>query len=253
MTRHTYFISDLHLSESHPEISQAFFDFVEKKATHADALYILGDFFEVWVGDDHITPLSESVCQALQTLHKQGTAIYLMHGNRDFLMGQAFCQQAGATLLEDPCMIDCYGKPILLCHGDSLCTDDISHQRFRRITHQRWLQKLFLYLPLKWRQKIAHKIRLASQNRPNDNMNDQRYDVTLEATTRLMQSHEADCLIHGHTHKPDCHDLTVQNQPALRYVLGAWEEAAQILRIDDQQIISFETLTIIKSNITNET
>ena len=179
MTRHTYFISDLHLSASHPEITRAFLEFVEKKATHADALYILGDFFEVWVGDDDITPLTKNVCLALQTLSQQGTAIYLMQGNRDFLMGKHFASSACATLIQDPCTIDCYGKSLLLCHGDSLCTDDTNHQRFRMITQQRWLQKLFLCLPLSWRQNIANKVRQASQNRPTTASDNARYDVTL--------------------------------------------------------------------------
>ena len=244
MTRHTYFISDLHLCESHPEITQAFLDFVEKKAIHADALYILGDFFEVWIGDDDDTPLIQRVCHALQNLHQYNTALYLMHGNRDFLIGQAFTQRVHATLLQDPCVVNCYGKKILLSHGDALCTDDTAHQRFRRIVHQRWLQRLFLSLPLAWRQQIANKIRIVSQSRPCDNINDQRYDVTLEATTLLMQSHHADCLIHGHTHKPEHHLVSVDSRSASRYVLGAWEDTAQILRVDDYQHISFETLNI---------
>ena len=159
MISHTYFISDLHLSEEHPEITRAFLSFIQNQAHTADALYILGDFFETWVGDDLVTPLSQSVCNALNQLHQKGVAIYFMHGNRDFLIGQKFIKAAGMTLLNDPSPINLYGKDSVIAHGDYLCTEDTSHQRFRRFTGNKLTQRCFFALPLKIRQRIAMALR----------------------------------------------------------------------------------------------
>lgn len=145
----TLFISDLHLEESRPDITDAFLAFLREKAAGVEQFYILGDFFEAWIGDDERTPLQEQVAGALKQLSDSGTAIFLMHGNRDFLIGEDFCDRAGATLLDDPTVIDLYGTPTLLLHGDSLCTADVEYQKFRANMRNPQMQKMMLARP--WR------------------------------------------------------------------------------------------------------
>ena len=151
----TLFISDLHLEESRPDITEAFLGFLDGKASGVDQLYILGDFFEAWIGDDERTPLQEQIATALRKLRDSGTRIFLMHGNRDFLIGEDFCTRAGATLLDDPTVIDLYGTPTLLMHGDSLCTADVEYQKFRANMRNPQWQQMILQRPLKDRQQMA--------------------------------------------------------------------------------------------------
>lgn len=152
-------ISDLHLQEERPDITRAFLDLLDGRARHATALYILGDFFEAWIGDDAMTPFQQSICQALRQLSDSGTAVYLMHGNRDFLIGQDFCKAAGCTLLADPSVVTLGGERVLLMHGDTLCTRDVAYLKMRRYLRNPVSLWILRHLPLSTRQKLARKLR----------------------------------------------------------------------------------------------
>lgn len=223
--RFTLFISDLHLQVSTPEIFQAFLQVLDEHASKADALYILGDFFEVWIGDDAITAFQHDVIDALKKLQ---IPVYFMHGNRDFLIGNQFAQLANVTLLNDPSVINLYGKPVLLAHGDALCTDDRMHQIFRTITRSILFKNLFLLLPKSWREKIAQSFRQKSTSRKKM-LNQSIMDVNPTAVTNLMQKNQVDFLIHGHTHRPKIHEIPQNNHPATRIVLGDWHHSTKIL------------------------
>ncbi len=148
-----YFIADLHLSETYPELTALFNDFMQNKAQEAQAVYILGDLFDFWIGDDETSPLISQVKHQIKNLTEKGIACYFIHGNRDFLLGKKFAQDCGLTLLPDYHCVDLYGVKTLICHGDTLCIDDVKYQQFRRKVHQKWRQRLFLCLPLKVRLK----------------------------------------------------------------------------------------------------
>jgi UDP-2,3-diacylglucosamine hydrolase len=226
-------ISDLHLEQERPDISRAFLHFLESRASEAEALYILGDFFEVWVGDDAISPFQRSIAQALRHLSDSGTRIYLMHGNRDFMIGQAFCREAGCTLLRDPSLVEFAGEKVLLMHGDSLCTQDEAYMRLRR-----WLRNplsLFIlrHLPLATRRKLARKLRKESREQTRMKASD-IVDVTPAEVPRIMAAHGVRTLIHGHTHRPAIHQLEVAGEPARRIVLGDWDSQGWALQVDEQ-------------------
>lgn len=226
------FISDLHLEESHPQITAAFLRFLETDAAQAERLYILGDFFEAWIGDDEGTPLQLQIADALRTLtQERGTALFLMHGNRDFLIGQDFCAQTGATLLHDPCVIDLYGRPALLMHGDSLCTRDLEYMKFRQNMRNDQWQTLFLKRPLAERQLVARQLRQISMAKNQGKM-ETIMDVTPEEVVRVMADAGVDLLIHGHTHRPAVHALEIDGQPAERIVLGDWGSHYWFIRAD---------------------
>jgi UDP-2,3-diacylglucosamine hydrolase len=220
----TLFISDLHLDESQPAIIELFFRFLKEEATQADALYILGDFFEVWIGDDEQTPLQKQVATALKTLATQRSVkIYFMHGNRDFLLGKRFAKQAKIQLLNDPTVINLYGRKALLMHGDTLCTADEAYQAFRKKVRKKWLQKIFFCLPLSLRKKIANKMRQGSSQHTN-NTAAYLMDVNQDEVKRVMKEEQIDFLIHGHTHRPAIHS----NQQTTRVVLGAWHHQSSV-------------------------
>jgi len=226
-------ISDLHLEQERPDISRAFLHFLKSRASEAEALYILGDFFETWIGDDAISPFQRSIAQALRHLSDSGTKIYLMHGNRDFMIGQAFCREAGCTLLADPSLVELGGEKVLLMHGDSLCTRDEAYMRLRR-----WLRNplsLFVLrnLPLASRRKLARKLRKESREQTRMKASD-IVDVTLAEVSRIMAAHGVRTLIHGHTHRPAVHQLEVAGEPARRIVLGDWDSQGWALQVDDQ-------------------
>jgi UDP-2,3-diacylglucosamine hydrolase len=226
-------ISDLHLEQERPDISRAFLHFLESRASEAEALYILGDFFEVWIGDDAISPFQRSIAQALRQLSDSGTRIYLMHGNRDFMIGQAFCREAGCSLLRDPSLVELGGEQVLLMHGDSLCTQDEAYMRLRR-----WLRNplaLFILrnLPLAARRKLARKLRTESRAQTRLKASD-IVDVTPAEVPRIMAAHGVRTLIHGHTHRPAIHPLQVAGQPARRIVLGDWDSQGWALQVDGQ-------------------
>lgn len=219
----TLFISDLHLEESRPDITRAFLSFLEQQAAGVESLYILGDFFEAWIGDDERTPLQEQVAGALRQLSDSGTRLFLMHGNRDFLIGDDFCARAGATLLDDPTVIDLYGTPTLLMHGDSLCTADVEYQKFRANMRNPQWQQMILQRPLKDRQQMARQLREISMAK-NQGKEEFIMDVTPEEVVKDMERHQVQRLIHGHTHRPAVHELTANGQPARRIVLGDWDQ-----------------------------
>jgi len=225
-------ISDLHLEEKRPDITRAFLHFLETRAAQAEALYILGDFFEVWVGDDGMSPYQHEIAGALKELGLRGTRIYLMHGNRDFMIGKAFCREAGCTLLADPHIAQLGGERLLLMHGDSLCTRDEGYMRLRR-----WLRNpvsLFILhnLSLAKRQKLAQKLRSSSKQETRMKASD-IVDVTPEEVTRVMQQNDVRTLIHGHTHRPATHVLDVGGKPARRIVLGDWDRQGWVLQVDE--------------------
>lgn len=226
-------ISDLHLEQERPDITRAFLHFLASRARQADALYILGDFFEVWIGDDAISPFQREIAQALRKLSEAGTRIYLMHGNRDFLIGKRFCREAGATLLPDPCLVEMGGERVLLMHGDSLCTLDVGYMKLRR-----WLRNpisLFILrnLPLSTRHKLARKLR--SESRAQSRMKASAIvDVTPDEVLRVMTEQGVRTLIHGHTHRPATHALQINGQPARRIVLGDWDKQGWALQVDQQ-------------------
>lgn len=217
----TLFISDLHLEESRPDITDAFLTFLREKAAGVEQLYILGDFFEAWIGDDERTPLQEQVAGALKQLSDSGTAIFLMHGNRDFLIGEEFCHRSGATLLDDPTVIDLYGTPTLLLHGDSLCTADVEYQKFRANMRNPQMQKMMLARPLEDRQQMAKQLRALSMAK-NQGKAEDIMDVTPEEVVKELEAHGVQLMIHGHTHRPAVHHLEANNKPARRIVLGDW-------------------------------
>lgn len=228
VTHKTLFISDLHLDENEPKITQDFLALLASCDASVDAIYILGDLFEAWIGDDDDTPFHRKIIQALYTVTRKGLPIYLLYGNRDFLIGKKFLRETGCQLLADEEKIILYGEPVLLMHGDTLCTRDAAYIKSRKKTRNVFIQTLFLLLPLSIRKKIADKMRAKSmayiKSAPTEIM-----DVTQEEVERVMKKHHVKYLIHGHTHKPAFHELTLNQQPATRMVLGAWHDGANMI------------------------
>ncbi|QQE90419.1 UDP-2,3-diacylglucosamine diphosphatase [Azotobacter chroococcum] len=229
----TLLISDLHLDEERPDIARAFLRFLKERASQAEALYILGDFFEVWIGDDAMTPFQRSIAEALREVANQGTRIFMMHGNRDFLVGRAFCRLARCTLLRDPSRIELNGAPVLLMHGDTLCTRDIAYMRFRRRLRNPVSTWLLRHLPLSRRQQLARKWRDASRLQVRQKATE-IVDVTPDEVPRTMASHGVLTLIHGHTHRPAVHELQIDGRDARRIVLGDWNRQGWVLQVDDR-------------------
>jgi len=226
----TLFISDLHLDESRPDISRAFFEFLERETPQAEALYILGDFFEVWVGDDDDSEFSRQIVERLRSITDSGTALYFMHGNRDFLVGDTFIEETGATLLPDPSVIELYGEPVLLMHGDSLCTLDEDYMIFRQQARSpEWQQQLMSH-SLTERRIIAADLRLKSQSM-NSLKAEDIMDVTPSEVIVVMELKQVKHLIHGHTHRPARHSLSLKSGAAERIVLGDWHDHGWVLRV----------------------
>lgn len=236
----TLFIADLHLQTEEPAITAGFLRFLAGTAQKADALYILGDLFEAWIGDDDPNPLHRQIAAALKALTDSGVPVYFLHGNRDFLLGQRFARESGMTLLPEEKVLELYGKRLLILHGDTLCTDDAGYQAFRAKVHQPWLQKLFLALPLFIRMRIAAKMR-ADSTSANRNKSQAIMDVNPQAVVNVMEKHQVQHLIHGHTHRPDIHTLTANGEPAYRYVLGAWHQEGSMVKVtaDKIELIAF--------------
>jgi UDP-2,3-diacylglucosamine hydrolase len=218
----TLLISDLHLHAGAPEIAEGFLAYLEREARHAEALYILGDFFEAWIGDDYRGAFETRILEALAQLSAGGTRLYFMHGNRDFLVGDGFAQTTGATLLPDPSVIELNGKRVLLMHGDSLCTRDEAYMRFRAMARDPQWQAQILALPVEQRIELASNLRSQS-GEANSNKAEDIMDVTYDEVTAVMAEYDVRTLIHGHTHRPAVHDLTVNGQAAKRMVLGDWQ------------------------------
>ena len=236
----TLFIADLHLQTEEPAITAGFLRFLQGEARHADALYILGDLFEAWIGDDDPNPLHRDIASALKALVDSGVPCFFIHGNRDFLLGKRFARDCGMTLLAEETVLDLYGRKVLIMHGDTLCTDDTGYLAFRAKVHTPWIQTLFLALPLFIRSRIAAKMRAGSKA-ANSSKSMTIMDVNPQAVVSVMEKHHVQWLIHGHTHRPDVHRLTVNGEPAQRVVLGAWHTEGSMVKVtpEDVELIAF--------------
>lgn len=228
----TLFISDLHLDADLPNIKENFAHLLANIAPKADALYILGDFFEAYIGDDDNAPFLHEIKALLRQFTQHGPPTYIMHGNRDFLIGKDFAKATGTTLIPDPLLIGLYGQQYLLMHGDSLCTDDKPHQRLRKITLNKWIQKIVLATPLSFRKKLALDLRKESKKRFHKN-NHNIMDVSQSAVTAAMKKHNVNILIHGHTHLCATHKFLIDGKYAKRFVLDAWHKEGHYLRISE--------------------
>lgn len=238
---HSLFISDLHLCDNHPHTTQLFRHFVERCAPHAEALYILGDLFEYWAGDDDLdTPFHIEITAALQELSRHGTRVYIMRGNRDFLMDSQLATACGATLLADPVLHDLYGKPTLLTHGDALCTDDADYQAFRQQVRNSSWQQQFLALPLALRKAQIEQLRKKSEAEKQHKAMS-IMDVNLAAVNALLHEHNYPRIIHGHTHRPAHHLHHLDGHICDRWVLGDWDRQANALRCDSNGV-TWETI-----------
>lgn len=230
------FISDLHLDASRPDIIHYFIELNNSIARYAEAYYILGDFLEYWIGDDDPAEELATVMDSLRDISNAGVAIFLMHGNRDFLIGEKFAQRCNLTLLPDPSLIDLYGRKTLLMHGDTLCTDDTEYQTFRQHVRSESWQKEFLAKPLRERRAIVNNLRTISREETLKKTDD-IMDVNPTEVTRIMQAYNVDQLIHGHTHRPSIHTFELQGQPARRIVLGDWYKKNSYLIVDSNNYI----------------
>jgi UDP-2,3-diacylglucosamine hydrolase len=229
---HCLFISDLHLCDSRPYITKSFIEFLEKTASKAQALYILGDLYEYWAGDDAIkTGAMQASIHALCSLVLKGTPIYLMHGNRDFLLGAGFAKATGIKILPDPSIMTLYGKPVLLSHGDALCTDDIAYQKFRLEVRSETWQTQFLSQPLANRIAYIEQLRAKSeQEKSTKSM--QIMDVNSTAVNNLLREFSYPLIfIHGHTHRPHKHIHNLDGKTCERWVLGDWYEQGSYLKL----------------------
>ena len=212
-----FFISDLHLEQNKPHLTKAFKNFIDSKVNLHDELFILGDFFEQWIGDDNEDDFIKSVKNILKDKTAKGLKIYFMHGNRDFLIGDKFCKEVGAILLDDPYIINLEEKKIMLMHGDSLCTDDEDYQNFRNLVRSKDWQEDFLSKDLKERKEVAKNLREIS-SLENQTKNENIMDVNQSEVIKIIENHSVDVLIHGHTHRPFVHD----ENGVPRMVLGDW-------------------------------
>ena len=236
----TLFIADLHLQTEEPAITAGFLRFLRGEAKSADALYILGDLFEAWIGDDDPNPLHREMAAAIKALVDSGVPCYFIHGNRDFLIGQRYARESGMTLLPEEQVLDLYGRNILIMHGDTLCTDDTGYLAFRAKVHTPWIQKVFLALPLFIRNRIAASMRAGSKA-ANSSKSMTIMDVNPQAVVKVMEKHRVQWLIHGHTHRPDVHSLIANGEPAHRVVLGAWHSEGSMVKVTPEgvELIAF--------------
>ena len=228
----TYFIADLHLSENRPHLLALFRQFMQEQAPQAEKLYILGDLFDFWIGDDEQSDLISEVQQLIRHLTEQGVPCYFQHGNRDFLIGKKFANACGLTLLPTYQVIDLYGTPTLLCHGDTLCVDDVKYQHYRKKVHQKWRQWLFLHLPLKVRLKIAEKIR-AKSRQDKQLKSTEIMDVNAAFVQQMFAQFHVTQMIHGHTHRQKHHEIPPHFH---RIVLGDWGETSSLLEVTPHSI-----------------
>jgi UDP-2,3-diacylglucosamine hydrolase len=229
----TLFVSDLHLDRSRPQITRLFLDVLDTLGRVADAVYILGDMFEFWLGDDDDNPAGHAVMEGLGGCVASGTPVHLLHGNRDFLIGEHFLARTGCRLLGDPVRIDLYGSPVLLMHGDILCTADVEYQAFRSEVREPCWQQAFLQKSLQARRETAQALRMkssASYGKQSDAMR----DVSPETVIRYMSDYGVQHLIHGHTHRPGIHEFEIAGKPARRMVLGDWYRHGSLLECTPQ-------------------
>jgi UDP-2,3-diacylglucosamine hydrolase len=225
------FISDLHLSAERPVMSALFAAFLRDRVRPGDSLYILGDLFEAWLGDDAASPDQLAIMKLMRAAAARGTGMFFMHGNRDFLAGAAFETMSGCRILPDPSVTDLGGEPVLLMHGDTLCTDDHDYQAWRRQVRQPAFMNRFLAMPVEERRQVAEHYRAESeritQNKPMAIM-----DANQAAIEAAMREHHVRCMIHGHTHRQAIHDFELDGAPARRIVLGDWYRTGSALTFD---------------------
>ena len=230
-----YFIADLHLSADRPDITACSLSFLKNEAPQASKLYILGDLFEYWIGDDDDSDFVNSIAAALKKLADSGTQLYFIHGNRDFLLGKKYAKKSGLTLLPETDIIELFGQKALIMHGDTLCTRDVDYQKFRKKSRSWWWQFIIKSLPLKTRKKIAENYRKksaqAKQSKSLDIM-----DVTPTEVVKELEKAEVLLLIHGHTHRPAEHNITVNEKAAKRIVLGDWYEQGAWLKVTPENM-----------------
>ncbi|WP_395480254.1 UDP-2,3-diacylglucosamine diphosphatase [Candidatus Curculioniphilus buchneri] len=230
------FISDVHLCHQKHSITAGFLYFLRTRAIHASALYILGDLFDIWIGDDDPNPLNNIISSALKELRQYGIPCYFIHGNHDFLIDKHHAAAYGMILLPSQRILQFNGHRIIILHGDTLCTNDISYQNFRRKIHQRWLQKLFLDLPFCIRKKITGMIRAKSIN-GHSIKTTKNFDVNLQTVMSLMMHTNTSVMIHGHTHQPAIHYLPGNR---LRVVLGAWNQQGSVIEVNEKNVTLFD-------------
>jgi len=228
----TLVVSDLHLDASAPEVIDQFIEFLRTEGRNASALFILGDLFEVWIGDDDPDPAKARVQAAIRELTSAGVPCFVMHGNRDFLIGRRFAAATGCVLIDDRgTVVEIAGQRALLLHGDVLCTDDHDYQRLRRRVRNPLTKAILRLLPLGTRRNLAAKMRAGSKAHIAKSM-EQIMDVNPAAVEQAFRTHGVDLMIHGHTHRPAVHRLTVDGRPATRIVLGDWYDQGSVLRFD---------------------
>ncbi len=227
----TLFISDLHLEAARPEIGEQFIEFLEGPARRADALYILGDLFEAWIGDDDPSDYYAGMKRAIRALADTGVPVFFMHGNRDFLIGDRFADETGVTLLDDPHEIEIFGEKVLLSHGDFLCTDDVEYQQVRAMTRNPEWQAMMLAKSVEERSAFARQAREQSMARGQVTDMD-IMDVNQQAVESAIREHACDILLHGHTHRPAVHPFHVDGRPVHRIVLGDWYEQGSMVEWD---------------------
>ncbi|WP_019613406.1 UDP-2,3-diacylglucosamine diphosphatase [Psychromonas ossibalaenae] len=232
----TLFIADLHLSEHQPAVTDAFFSFLNNETENVDALYLLGDLFEVWIGDDEHTPLMDEVAARLSAYAQSNNIkLYYIHGNRDFMIGKKYAAQASMNLLPEHSAISLNGENVLVMHGDTLCLADKNYQKMRTVIHNPFLQLIFNLLPLSLRKKIGWKIRTASQSK-KVYKNREMMGVTQAEVLRLMEKYQCQTLIHGHTHQAAEHNFLLADKAARRFDVGDWSKNLSFVEAQKGQI-----------------
>lgn len=227
----TLFISDLHIDAARPAITEQFLSLLATEARQAEALYILGDLFESWVGDDAADSSQHDAIAGLKSLTSDGVPCFVMHGNRDFLLAQQFCRMSGASILPDPLIVTLYGEPVLVMHGDALCTDDRAYQQLRATVRDADWQREFLALSVASRRAIAGAARVGSQVHTAA-MEYAITDVNADSVAAALRGAGTTTLLHGHTHRPGIHYFDLDGRPCTRIVLGDWYDQGSVLRWD---------------------
>lgn len=226
----TLFISDIHLCKKKPDVISGFFNFLRYRAYYADALYILGDLFETWIGDDDPSHLHSEVAMALKALYSNGVPCYFIHGNRDFLLGRNYAKTCNMILLKEQQVIEIAGQRIVMLHGDILCREDVAYQRFRNRVHKSWVKNLFSILPFSVRLRIINYIKTDSMSKKKSK-DFSVMNVSIQAIVEILTETKADIMIHGHTHCPDIHKVITAIKSCHRVVLGEWDQEGSAIEI----------------------